>query len=74
MKSIKVFFENERLKYRQKYETEIRECFDVTERGGYMWLTYNGVAFKKFDGSLSADEVAQTLNQARDEAVEFIRL
>ena len=74
MSSIKKYFEDKKEQCRRNHEDFLRENFDVTERGGYLWLTYNGVAFMKVSATSNASDVTDTLNQARDCAVEFERI
>lgn len=57
--------------HRTERVAELRSMFAVEERGGALWLTHSGVAFKRVSGSASAAEVASELNNARDTAVNF---
>lgn len=74
MKMIDNFINNRKEEYRKRRDEAIRESFDITERGGCMWLTHNGVAFMKVASLANAADIAKTLNDARDCALEFERL
>lgn len=74
MKTIKQYIEDKKEKYRLKDEANMKASFKVKERGGFLWLTYNGVAFKKMESSASASDIVKALNMARDCSVEFIRI
>lgn len=74
MKTIKEYFADKKEKYRLQHEEYLRDSFDVTERGGHMWLTHNGVAFMKVGELSQASDIAGMLNNAREYAVEFERL
>lgn len=74
MKTIKQYIEDKKEKLRLKDEANQKSSFKVKERGGFLWLTYNGVAFKKMEPSASAADIVKALNTARDYSVEFGRL
>lgn len=71
---INEFIANKKEECRKNHEDSIRNSFDITERGGIMWLTHNGVAFMKIASLSQAGDITKTLNEARACAVEFERL
>lgn len=65
-------------RYRERMEASkdalIREEFKVTEKGGSLWLTHRGVAFRRIEDHHTAEVVANLLKDARDAAVKHERL
>lgn len=74
MKRIKQYIDNKREQNRLQNEANLKAEFKVTERGGYLWFTHNGVAFMKIEESDIADYITKMLNTSRETAVEFARL
>lgn len=52
-------------------KNDIRESFDIIERGGSIFLTYRGDAFEQIDTHARADEIAKKLENARLTALKF---
>jgi hypothetical protein len=50
----------------------IKDSFDITARGGSIYLTCQGVAYKELPGEMSSDEILKELNNARNAALKFI--
>lgn len=74
MKTIKEFIADKKEKCRLQNEANLKSEFKVVERGGFLWLTHNGVAFMKIASLSKAEDVTKELNKARECAVEFDRL
>lgn len=74
MKKIRDFIEDRKNKARLQNEANLRSDFKVVERGGFLWLTHNGVAFMRVSNLAQAEEVTKELNKARECAVEFERI
>ena len=71
MKSLKKYISDKKEEYRLQTENEIKSKFKVKERGGFLWLTHDGVAFMKIANVAQAEEITKELNKARECAVEF---
>lgn len=71
MRTLKEMIEQYKESHRNERVAELRAMFAVEERGGALWLTHSGVAFKQISDNASAAEVAYELNQARATAVKF---
>lgn len=74
MKKLKETISAYKRKAQFERESEIKAQFEVVERKGNLWLTHNGVAFMKVASLAKAEDVAKDLNNARECAVEFIRI
>ena len=74
MKSFKSYIADRREKYRLQDEANLKAEFKVKERGGFLWLTHQGVAFMKVANLAQAEEITRELNKARECAVEFEKL
>lgn len=74
MKRIIEYFKGIRDREQMREEMTIKGKFKVTEGGGWLWLTHDGVAFMKVASLAKAEDVAKALNEARECAVEFERL
>lgn len=49
----------------------VHSQFQVKERGGYLWLTHDGVAFLRINADERAQFVTDMLNGARECAMEY---
>lgn len=74
VKMIKQFIEKKKERFRLKDEANLRASFNVKERGGFLWMTYNGVAFYKIAAAENASEIVKKLDDARNCSVEFMRI
>lgn len=74
MGKIKEYFNAYKQKIQFEKESQIKADFEVVERGGFLWLTHNGVAFMKIASASQAETVTAVLNKARECAVEFEKL
>lgn len=74
MKRIIQHFKNRKERQRLQEEARLRSEFSVVERGGYLWLTHDGVAFMKISSVAYAADAVKELLIARDTAVEFKKL
>lgn len=74
MKKIKKYILDKKEQLRLEEEARIRAGFRVVECGGSLWLTHCGVAFMKVASDAKAEEVARTLNETRETAIEYARL
>lgn len=74
MKKIKEYLANYKEQNRLQEEAKVKAEFRVQERGGFLWLTHNGVAFMMITSLSKAEDVTKELSKARECAVEFERL
>lgn len=63
-----------RERHHERTEQAIRDEFSISERGGKLWFTHNGVAIRQADSGSSIIEVIWELTQLRDAAVRYYRL
>jgi hypothetical protein len=50
----------------------LRRNFQVTERGGQLWIVENGIAIHSIAADLTATEIVALLNRSRKAAVSFV--
>jgi hypothetical protein len=50
----------------------LRRNFQVTERGGKLWIVENGIAIHSIDDTLTVTEIINILNQARQAAISYL--
>lgn len=74
MKTIKQYIANQKEQSRLQRESQLKAEFKVQERGGFLWLTHQGVAFLKVANLAQAEDITKELNEARKCAIEFERL
>ena len=74
MDSIKQYIAEKRAQSQRQKEENLRNEFEVVERGGYLWLTHEGVAFMKCDSLSYSGDVASELKKVRTTAIEFAKL
>lgn len=74
MQTIKEYIRNKKEKAQSQYEADVRADFRVVEKGGFLWLTHQGIAFMKVESTSKASDVAQRLAHARDTAIEYENL
>lgn len=71
MGTVKQFADKWKESVRKKAVDAICDSFAVTERGGDLWLTHYGVAFKRIDKDTAAHKVTALLNEVRRAAIDF---
>lgn len=71
MKTIKTMIADYKANNRASHEKEIRGQFKVVERGGVLYLTHNGTAFKIIGTDTCATDIATALEDARNAAVDY---
>lgn len=71
MNIIKIWLEKQKQKSIRQRALELSGEFKVIERGGKLWLTHMGVAFKRIQEDTCAQDVARELSLARETAVMF---
>lgn len=71
MKGLRDFIDSYKTDTARKERNELRSRFRVTERGGSLWLTLDGVAFRRIAGTEDAQAVTRFLDEARDAATSF---
>lgn len=69
MKILKKLTEKIRRRALAAKERDIRASFQVRAANGALWLTVNGVAFKRIEGNTPSVDVIKLLDSARDVAV-----
>lgn len=74
MKTIKQYIANQKEQSRLQKESQLKAEFKVQERGGFLWLTHQGVVFLKVANLAQAEDITKELNEARKCAIEFERL
>lgn len=74
MNKIKEIIEKRKEKAQIEKEAVLKSDFRVVERGGALWLTHCGVAFMKVPAATKSEDVAKMLNDARSNAIEFVKL
>lgn len=74
MERLKQLIEKRKEKTRLQKDAELMSEFQVVERGGYIWLTLNGVAFVKFEDGRDVSDITDALKEIRKYAIEFARL
>lgn len=71
MNFLKEWWQDRKIKEQERITDSIRMEFEVVEKGGFLFLTHNGVAFDQIDKDTPAREIAMRLNTARDTAQKF---
>lgn len=74
MRSFRSYIADRKEKYRLQDEANLKAEFKVSERGGFLWLTHQGVAFMRVANLAQAGDITLELNKARECAVEFEKL
>lgn len=74
MNKIKEIIEKRKEKAQIEREAVLKSDFRVVERGGSLWLTHCGVAFMKVPATTKSEDVAKMLNDARANAIDFVKL
>lgn len=74
MERLKQLIEKRKEKTRLQKDAELMSEFQVVERGGYIWLTLNGVAFVKFEDGRDVSDITDALKETRKYAIEYSRL
>lgn len=74
MKILKNWWNKRKKKEQDRIAREIRSEFEVVEKCGILYLTHNGVAFERMTSDITASDVAEMLNMARDTAQEYRKL
>lgn len=74
MKSISQLIKDKKEQWSEKEFERVKSDFKVTERGGILFLTFNGVAFAEMKGNATAAAIAEALNLARETASKFEKL
>lgn len=71
MKKIKELWAEYKASKNKAHVNAVHSQFQVKERGGYLWLTHDGVAFLKMNADDTSANVAGMLKTARENAVEY---
>lgn len=74
MKTICQLIKDKKEQWNNQETERVKSDFKVMERGGILFLTFNGVAFAEMEGKATANEIAEALNLARETATKFERL
>jgi hypothetical protein len=74
METIKILFKKWFGKERRLSNelNNLRRNFQVTERGGQLWIVENGIAIHSITADLTAAEIVALLNRSRKAAVSFV--
>lgn len=65
---------NVRQKALELKRSEVMELFNIRVKGDKLFLTLEGIAFKELPGSITADEITEELNKAKQAATNLIEL
>lgn len=71
MNRIKEWLLSYREKKAERQRMELRSRFKVRERGGSLWLTLDGEAFRRIGPTENAETITAMLNEARVVAITF---
>ena len=77
MKKLKHFWESLKAEYRRKNSERmirrINESFNVTEKGGRVFLTHDGCVFYEFAENERVADIVESLNSARTAVKNFYK-
>lgn len=71
---IKDFISRRRAKDHERRMDDLRSRFNVKEKGGIMWVMYDGVAISQIESTASSQDIADCLKFIRESAVKYMSL
>lgn len=74
MNFIKDFISRRRAKDHECRMDDLRSRFNVKEKGGSLWVVYDGVAFSEIEPTASSKDIVENLKSIRESAVKYMSL
>lgn len=68
---IKDFISRRRQKDHERRMEDLRSRFNVEEKGGIIWVVYDGAAIMEISPNVDVKRIAEALEMARNSAVKY---
>lgn len=74
MNWIKKWIDNQQSAYEEGLTMRIRDDFKVVEKGGQLFIAYDGIAIKTIDSKATAEDIVRMITEVRDTSQLFRNL